>query len=70
VKSLAVVAAARENLPARRGRAHSGNCDTYGTAKNFQILGMNLIYFAGGPRKILLSSSPAVSILSPMRISE
>ena len=64
VESLAVVAAARENLPARRGRAHSGNCDTYCTAKYFQILGMNLIYFAVGPRKILLSSSPAQDQLS------
>jgi hypothetical protein len=70
VESLAVVAAARENLPARRGRAHSGNCDTYGTAKNFQILGMNLIYFATGPRKDPLASYPVVIIRSPMRISE
>ena len=62
------VAAARASLPARCGHAHSGYCHTYVTANNIQILGMNLIYFAGG--KILLSSSPAVSILSPMRISE
>ena len=62
------VAAARASLPARCGHAHSGYCHTYVTANNIQILGMNLIYFAGG--KIVLSSSPAVSILSPMRISE
>ena len=50
--------------------ARTSNCDTYGTAKNFQILGMNLINFATGPRKVLLALSPVVIIRSPMRISE
>jgi hypothetical protein len=60
------VAAERKNLAARRGQAIA----TYGTAKNFQILGMNLIYFATGPRKVLPASSPVIIIRSLMRISE
>jgi hypothetical protein len=45
--------------------ARTSNCDTYSTAKNIQILGMNLIYFATGPRKVLLASSPVVIIRTP-----
>jgi hypothetical protein len=53
-----------------RRSAWTSNCDTYCTAKKFQILGMNLINFATGSRKVLLASSPVVIIRSLMRISE
>jgi hypothetical protein len=49
---------------------HADHAPPFDASKNFQFLGMNLIYFATGPRKVLLASSPVVVIRSPKRISE